>query len=400
MHFIGKNYFSCLPFVTLFVNVILIALVVFGVIPGMFVGVSFFIFVFIASLFSGKITKIQSQYWKNLRALRAYAEQMALVESRRFSSPLLVKLQKRFSVADGNRRASELLADCTKMLDTLDQRNNIIAYVLLNGFMLWELLQIMNIERWRKSYAASLILWIETVGEFEAYSSLATFSFNNSSTNVFPQILDGDFHLNCEAVGHPLLHRDRCVPNDVMLSANPSFMVVTGANMAGKSTYLRTVGVNFLLACVGASVCAKSMSVAPVPLFTSLRTTDSLADNESYFFAELKRLSRIVDTLNRGGRLFIILDEILKGTNSLDKQRGSLALVKQFVSKGANGIIATHDVLLGSLAEQLPGKVENFCFEADIIDNELVFGYKMRRGIVQNMNACFLMKKMGIDVSD
>lgn len=166
--------------------------------------------------------------------------------------------------------------------------------------------------------------------------------------------------------------------------------------MAGKSTYLRTIGVNYLLACIGAPVYAKEMQLSPCTLFTSLRTTDSLSDQESYFFAELKRLKQIVDRLEAGEKLFIILDEILKGTNSTDKQKGSLALVQKLVSLNAAGIIATHDLQLGSLADTWPNIIENFRFEADITDNELSFSYKLQPGIAQNMNACFLMEKMGI----
>lgn len=168
--------------------------------------------------------------------------------------------------------------------------------------------------------------------------------------------------------------------------------------MAGKSTYLRTVGVNYLLACIGAPVWAKQMKIYPARLVTSLRTSDSLANNESYFFAELKRLKLIIDKLEAGEELFIILDEILKGTNSMDKQKGSFALIKQFMHMNANGIIATHDLLLGTLIESFPQNIRNYCFEADITNNELTFSYQMRNGVAQNMNACFLMKKMGIAV--
>ena len=172
--------------------------------------------------------------------------------------------------------------------------------------------------------------------------------------------------------------------------------LITGANMAGKSTYLRTIGVNYLLACIGAPVCCERLKLHPNQLITSLRTSDSLSDNESYFFAELKRLKRIIDLLNQGQQLFIILDEILKGTNSMDKQKGSFDLIRQFMQMKANGIIATHDLLLGSLIKQFPEEIRNYCFEADIKDNELTFSYKLREGVAQNMNACFLMKKMGI----
>ena len=194
--------------------------------------------------------------------------------------------------------------------------------------------------------------------------------------------------------------RDRCVHNDIGVAKRPYFIIVTGANMAGKSTYLRTIGVNYLLACIGAPVCANHMVVTPAKLVTSLRTSDSLTDNESYFFAELKRLKLIIDKLRAGEQLFIILDEILKGTNSVDKQKGSLALIRQLLTLQANGIIATHDLMLGTLAEHYPDDIRNFCFEADITDNELTFSYRLRPGVVQNMNACFLMKKMGIAVAE
>ena len=170
--------------------------------------------------------------------------------------------------------------------------------------------------------------------------------------------------------------------------------------MAGKSTYLRTIGVNYLLACIGAPVCCDSLTLYPSQLITSLRTSDSLSDNESYFFAELKRLKHIIDLLNEGKELFIILDEILKGTNSMDKQKGSFDLIRQFMQLKANGIIAAHDLLLGKLIEQFPDEIRNYCFEADITDNELTFSYRLREGVAQNMNACFLMKKMGIVLQD
>lgn len=168
--------------------------------------------------------------------------------------------------------------------------------------------------------------------------------------------------------------------------------------MAGKSTYLRTVGVNYLLACVGTPVCADSLTVYPANMVTSLRTADSLMSNESYFFAELKRLKMIIDRLQQGEKLFIILDEILKGTNSVDKQKGSLALMKQLVTYQTCGIIATHDLALGELEKEFPNQIKNYRFEADITNEELTFSYQLREGVAQNMNACFLMKKMGITV--
>ena len=170
--------------------------------------------------------------------------------------------------------------------------------------------------------------------------------------------------------------------------------------MAGKSTYLRTIGINFLLACMGAPACAKQLKVFPASIITSLRTSDSLKDNESYFYSELKRLKMIINRLQAGEKLFIILDEILKGTNSIDKQKGSLALIRQFVTYQTCGLIATHDLVLGSLQNEYPDNIKNYRFEADIKENDLTFSYKMKEGVAHNMNACFLMKKMGIAITE
>ena len=180
------------------------------------------------------------------------------------------------------------------------------------------------------------------------------------------------------------------------MPCRPSFLIITGANMAGKSTYLRTIGVNFILASVGAPVCADEMTFTPCTLFTGLHTTDSLAGNESYFFAELKRLQQVVVRQRAGEKCLVILDEILKGTNSVDKQKGSLALVRQLVALGAAGVVATHDLVLGSLADEYPGTVTAVCFESEIIDDELHFDYRLREGIARHMNACFLMEQMDI----
>jgi DNA mismatch repair ATPase MutS len=192
------------------------------------------------------------------------------------------------------------------------------------------------------------------------------------------------------------MKRETCVRNDIEVAKRPYFLIITGANMSGKSTYLRTIGVNFVLACLGAPVCADALCLSPAVLFTSLRTSDSLNENESYFYAELKRLKMIIDRLESGEKLFIILDEILKGTNSVDKQKGSLALVQQLLRLQSCGIIATHDLLLGSLEAEFPDHIKNYCFEADIAGNKLNFSYRIKEGIAQNMNATFLMRKMGI----
>lgn len=298
-------------------------------------------------------------------------------------------------------------------------------YVILNGLFFWELRQIMRIEAWKEQYAAELPGWLDAIGQMDALNSLATFAYNHPDY-IYPKIVQAErkgkgnlnkeeesnseteapinapssFRLRAEALGHPLMNRDRCVRNDIDMVKRPFFIIVTGANMAGKAPIcVRWASITSLPASAPPSVPAKWKYARP-GLITSLRTSDSLNDNESYFFAELKRLKLIIDKLQAGEELFIILDEILKGTNSMDKQKGSFSLIKQFMTLQANGIIATHDLLLGTLIDLFPDDIRNYRFEADITDNELTFSYRLRPGIAQNMNACFLMKKMGIAVAD
>jgi DNA mismatch repair ATPase MutS len=264
-----------------------------------------------------------------------------------------------------------------------------------NPILMWNVKYAIKIEKWIDEYGKQIESWFSALAEFDALVSLALFAHNHPEY-AYPTIAE-QYTFKAKALGHPLLHRNKCVKNDVDISKRPFFMVVTGANMAGKSTYLRTVGINHILACIGAPVCADEMTVFPSKLVTNLRTTDSLNDNESYFFAELKRLKMIIDRLYSGETLFIILDEILKGTNSIDKQKGSLALIKQLISLNSNGIIATHDLVLGILEKEFPENVKNYRFEAEIKDDNLIFSYKIQEGIAQNMNASFLMQKMGIN---
>lgn len=344
-----------------------------------------------------KITIFQISYEDKLAILGSYIRQMKLMETLRPESEVLKACCTRLN--NGKEPASTAIAQLSKEMNALNQRNNILAYMVLNGFLFWEVRQVMRIEQWKERHAASLPTWLDAIGEMDALCSLAAFAYNHPDY-TYPTPTEQPFTLCAERLGHPLIHRDRCVRNDICMEKRRYFIIITGANMAGKSTYLRTVGVNYLLACMGAPVCADRMTFYPAHMVTSLRTTDSLNDNESYFFAELKRLKEIIDRLNTGEELFIILDEILKGTNSVDKQKGSLSLIKQFIHLQANGIIATHDLQLGSLANLYPDNIHNYRFEATIANNELTFSYRMQEGVAQNMNACFLMKKMGIFVED
>lgn len=356
-------------------------------------GLSFGIFLVLSFGIIKRATYIQETYGKQLKSLNGYARLIALAKAEDWKSAGMLELMERFNL--NGQSPVQALQQLSKELDRLDLRNNQFLYVLLEGSIFFQLQEIVRIERWKVRYGQYISEWLETVGELDALCSLGTFAYNHPQY-TYPELTEKPFCFLATQMGHPLMPVSQCVKNDATIPSRPFFLIITGANMAGKSTYLRTIGVNYLLACVGAPVCCERLKLHPNQLITSLRTSDSLSDNESYFFAELKRLKRIIDLLNQGQQLFIILDEILKGTNSMDKQKGSFDLIRQFMQLKANGIIATHDLLLGSLIKQFPKEIRNYCFEADIKDNELTFSYKLREGVAQNMNACFLMKKMGI----
>lgn len=395
--FKGKRIYEALICIVPSVNAILLLLGVSAIIDLTWFGLSFMLFVISNFLLQKRISTLQNDYEKRLKILSTYSGLMKATESYTKESPSLLHIHRK--LVKGNKPASEAIRQLASKLKALDQRNNILVSTALNGLLFWELRQVMRIETWKESYAENLVLWLEALGEMDALCSLSTFAYNNPDY-TFAQIAAQPFVLEATEMAHPLMERSKCVKNRVTIPKQPFFAVVTGANMAGKSTYLRTIGVNYLLACMGVPVACNRMKLYPSSLITSLRTTDSLSDNESYFYAELKRLKLIIDKLKEGKKLFIILDEILKGTNSVDKQKGSLALLKQFMSLEATGIIATHDLLLGSLSDSYPGDIRNYRFEADITNNELSFSYTLQEGIAQNMNACFLMEKMGIIVEE
>lgn len=379
------------------VNIILLVCGLANIISMSWFGLIFSVFVILSFSVIKRATALQEEYGKKLKTLSTYARLITLAQNEEWNAEGIKDIVKRLEI-DGKSPADALNA-LTKELDRLDLRNNQILYVILEGSMFFQLRQMIRIEAWKDRYGKCLSGWLETVGEIDALCSLGTFAYNHPDY-LFSEITDTPFCYDAEELGHPLMPKEQCVKNNALIPSRPYFLIITGANMAGKSTYLRIIGVNYLLACIGAPSCCKRMKIHPAQLITSLRTSDSLSDNESYFFAELKRLKRIIDMLNNGEELFIILDEILKGTNSTDKQKGSFSLIRQFMTLKANGIIATHDLLLGELVKYFPYQIRNYCFEADIKNNELYFSYKIREGIAQNMNACFLMKKMGIVIEE
>ncbi len=295
------------------------------------------------------------------------------------------------------QRASEAAANVkqfSKLVDALESRMNMIARMFGNGIFLYDFHSVVRLEKWRVSHASALPSWIQSLSEWDALLSLSTLHYNNPDF-TFPKINDS-LSITGKNVGHALIPAAERVTNDVELGKPTNVMLITGANMAGKSTFLRTIGVNFILASIGSPVCASYWSSPLVQLRTGMRTSDSLQEHQSYFYAELNRLHSIIEDLRANKPLLILLDEILKGTNSTDKQSGSRELIKQLIKQPALVLLATHDIALGDLQAQFPDQIVNTCFEGKIDNEQLSFDYKLNKGLAQRANATFLMRKMGI----
>ena len=317
------------------------------------------------------------------------------IEKENFKEESNKNLQKKFTSGESksSRKEIEKLA---RLLRNYESGNSNIG-LILNNFFLWKLNFAQQIEKQSKKIEQDLPEWFDAFAEFEALISFGIFKFKNPKY-IFPKISESGEKLKVEETVHPLLFQEIVVSNDFEIVEKTEISIITGANMTGKSTFLRTIGVNLVLAMNGCPVAAKEFSFVPMDLFTSMRTSDSLNDGTSYFNAEILRLRNLVENLENGKPQFIILDEILKGTNSKDKLTGSeLFLEKLMKSKTLfSCLIATHDLELTKIEEKFPAKIKNYCFELEQKNGELETDYKLQNGVTKSMNAIYLMKKFGI----
>lgn len=388
--FLNKFHYG-LTIVFSLASVISIGLVVLEMIPISFLGYWLFIGLGITGLYLKKVNALAQNVSKAKDTFRQYAFLLKKIESQNFTSNLLKEKQK--SIQSESLKASHIFTKFSKAIDALDNRNNLISAILGNGYLLWDIRQTYHIEKWITQYADKVEDWFEVVTFFDAYNTLGNYGFNHQNF-IYPEITDEPITISAQQLGHPLLNSDKRVDSDLRLKQQ-QFFIVTGANMAGKSTFLRTVALHIVMANVGLPVCATQSKYKPIKLITSMRTTDSLTDDSSYFFSELTRLKFIVDRIEKDRNYFVILDEILKGTNSTDKAIGSRKFVERLVGLNATGIIATHDLSLTEIETELEA-IKNYYFDAEIVNDELHFDYKLKQGVCQNMNASFLLKKMKI----
>lgn len=336
---------------------------------------------------------------RDIKILNAYQSLIMKVESEKFNSEILQRLQAAMRRND-HSAATEInklkrIFEVFKLRGTKRELNHQF-YSVFNNLWFFDIYLIILTEKWKNKNGSSIGVWVSAISEFEVLSSLAGFHYSNPNF-AFPDIEDASYRIHFEMLGHPLISAKKRVYNDFSLNGRGEIAIVTGSNMAGKSTFLRTVGVNMVLALTGAPCCAKYGQVSNLKIFTSMRTQDSLEEGVSSFYAELKRIEQLLKLIEIGQPIFFLLDEMFKGTNSKDRHRGGFSLIKQLKELNAFGIISTHDLDLAILA----GKhkiVINYSFNSTIREGEMIFNYVLSQGLCSDFNASELMKRSGIKV--
>lgn len=343
----------------------------------------------IAGTYTKKINKIHQSLSKNLKHFADFAEMFDLINKENFNAQLLKNIQN--NALEGQQQFKAL----SKLGNFFDQRINLLVSFFLNVTILFDIQCVYRLETWKKKNKAKVGFWLNSIAETETLSSLGTFCFNHPEY-IFPDVNDQEPFLKAKDLAHPLIPSEECVSNDITIGNDQRLFIITGSNMSGKSTFLRTIGVNVLLTRCGAPVCATEFECSVIDIYTSLRQTDSLLDHVSLFFSELRKLKSILHGLSMNPKSLVLLDEVLRGTNSDDKLYGSQELVRKLIQTGCVTILATHDIALSKMTTEYPETIKNWCFESSLDNNQLSFDYKLKRGVSQNRNATFLMKQMGI----
>lgn len=330
-------------------------------------------------------------------AAQAFERMLVQAERAQWKSPLLVSLQQRL-MADGTPPSAHMRS-LASWSSAAELRQQFLFYILVNPLTLWDLHVLRGLSRWNARAGRRTADWFAALGELEALCSLATLAFGDPSTKM-PEIAEPGKPLTAEQLGHPLLAPEQRVENDVRLDGPGTALIVTGSNMAGKSTLLRAVGINTVLALAGGPVCATAMSLPAVRLRASMRTQDSLQQGASYFHAELQKLRGVVDDAAAEPPILFLLDELLRGTNARARHVGARAVLLHLLDRGAMGLVATHDVALSALEQEQPKRIHNVHFTDVVIDGEMRFDYRLREGVVKTSNALRLLAMAGIDVPD
>jgi DNA mismatch repair ATPase MutS len=356
------------------------------------------IFNIIVFQFTGKFIKtVKAGLEGRESILNDYRKVLQQFESKEWESGYLNHLKDK--IKQDGISATNAIKRLGSLSQKLDYTLNMIMALILNFFFLWDLIISIKIARWFDEYAAKTNEWFEVIGKVEALISISNLQFNHPRW-VYPQFSENGFQFRGEVLGHPLIPEYQRVCNDFDCYNGEKVSVITGSNMAGKSTFLRTVGVNIILARTGGPVCAGSLTLSNFRIMTYLNITDSLSENTSTFYREIKRLKKILDSARSDNNVLLLLDELLRGTNSADKARGSIAITRELIRNQIPAIIATHNLELAQLQIDFPQQIENYYFDIIIDKNsKMLFDYKIKHGICNTFNASLLLREIGIDIN-
>ncbi len=341
-----------------------------------------------------KVGRVSALLDTSAQSLRIVSLLLERLEREDFRSPKLQRIAADLH-AQGTP-ASKRIARLEHWMDWLDSSDHIFVRIL-RPVLLWREQIVMAVESWRQRNGALAVRWMQAIAEFEALSSLASLAFERPEW-CFPALASTGFHWRAQHLQHPLLSPAACVPNDVDFGDGLQLLIVSGSNMSGKSTLLRSIGLNTVLASAGAPVAARALSLASVQVATSMRVVDSLQDNRSRFYAEITRIRQIFDLLNGVHPVLFLLDELLSGTNSHDRLLGATGIVTNLVEAGAIGLITTHDLALAELDRTLGSRARNVHFDDVVLNGQIEFDYKLKEGIVTHSNALELMRAVGLNV--
>lgn len=385
-------------------NLSWLILVVSGLLPGSTFILPVLLSLSVAWRNNGKISQVHQKLGKTAKTFNKYSILIRLTENEPFHSKWLHGIQSQlfgneneFNHEGKPAAASDALRKLFKLLNGFDIRYNMLVSFILNSLILIDIQVYLRLIRWKETHKTQVRKWFDALSGMDALISFSAYAFNNQSETAYPKVSKHDaYTLEGKALGHPLIPPGERVSNDFTVTGQPKVIIITGANMAGKSTFLRTVAVNLIMAMNGAPVCAADLTFTPCDIMSSIKIQDSLYQHESYFYAELLRIRDIIDHVKANRDTLVIFDEILRGTNTKDKQLGSLGILEKLMRYDGIVLVATHDLSIGDLEQKYPETVENYCFEVELHQEQLKFDYLLKKGISQKLNASFLMKKMDI----
>ncbi len=355
----------------------------------------FMLFVQLIILFIGakKRSAAFNSIYRYKNSINIYFRLLSLIIEKDFKSDYLKQLKNNLVISE-DECAVKAIKKLSNIYDKVSDRKNTF-FIIVNILLLWDYQCMIEFEKWRIRSGKNLEKWLDVIGQFEALNSISNVIYDNPQW-VMPLISDGDFIIKANGLGHPLLG-DKRICNNITIDNQKNILIITGSNMSGKSTFLRTVGINLILSYIGAPVCAKKFECSIMRIFTCMRTSDNLENNISSFYAEILRIKMIAESVRENKKVFFLLDELFKGTNSIDRHDGAKALIKQLGEQGASGLISTHDLELCDLQYEY-SKIKNYHFQEYYLNNELKFDYKIREGVSTTKNALYLIKLVGIDL--